>query len=92
LGDISVQGLPIFEVGLEADFVDFLFGFAEDDGTSVASSVEVDEIRDDGVAVVVGTVECEVFYSFGGADFRVLDKVNKFTIRGEVLSGEVKHP
>lgn len=40
LGDVSVEDLGLlFEVGLEEDFVGFLFGLAEDDGSSVSSTI-----------------------------------------------------
>lgn len=57
----------LLKVGLEDDLIGFFLGLAEDDGASVPATVQVDDIRDDGVAVVVGTVECEMFDGLGGA-------------------------
>lgn len=93
LRDVAVKGLRLLlDVGLQHDLVDFPLGLAEDDGAAVATSVKVDEVGDDCVAVVVGAVEGEVLDGLGGADIRVLDKINKFTIRRQILPGKVDDP
>ncbi len=57
LRDVSVEDLGfLLEVGLEKNFVGFLFSLAEDNGSTVSSSVKIDDIRDDGISVVVGTI------------------------------------
>lgn len=37
----------LLKIGLEEDLIGFFFGFAEDDSTSVASTVEVNDVCDD---------------------------------------------
>lgn len=82
----------LFKVSFGKDLISLFFGLAEDDSTSMTTTVEVDDVSDDGVAMVIGTVECEVFYSFGCSDFGVLDEVYDFAIGGEVLAREVDDP
>ena len=50
----------LLKVGLEQDFVGFFLGFTENDGPTMSASVEVDNVGDDGVAVVEGAVEGEM--------------------------------
>lgn len=57
LGDISMQWLPVLEIGLQSDLVDLFFSFAEYDGSAMPTAVHVNEVCDDGVAMVVGAVE-----------------------------------
>lgn len=74
LWDVAVKDLGLlFEVGLEQDFVGFFFGLAEDDGSSVSSSVKVDNVGDDGVSVVVWAVEGHMFNGFGGSHTSILN-------------------
>ena len=51
----------LLQVCLQHDLVGLPLGLAEDDGSSVSSSVEVDYVCDDGVSLVVGNAEGEMF-------------------------------
>jgi hypothetical protein len=68
LRDVAMQNLRLlFQVGLEQDLIRFFLGLAEDDGSTVPTTVQVDYISNDRVAVVVRAIECEMFDCFGGA-------------------------
>ncbi len=74
LWDVSVKDLGLLlEIGFKQDFIGFLFGLAENDGSAVSSSIEVDDVSDDGVPMIVGAVEGHVFDSFGGSHARILN-------------------
>jgi hypothetical protein len=74
LGDVSVKDLGLLlEVGFEQDFVGFPFGFTENDGSAVSSSVKVNDVSDDGISMVVRAVEGHVFDSFGGSHASILN-------------------
>jgi len=48
LRNVTVQNLSLLlQVGFQEDFVGFLFGLAENNGSSVSSSVKVDDVGDD---------------------------------------------
>ena len=70
----------LLEVGLQEDLIGLLLGFGEDDRPAVSSSIEVDNVGNDGVAVVVGTVESEVLDGLGGPDFGILDEVDELSV------------
>lgn len=74
LGDVSMEDLGfLFQVSLQEDLVGFLFGLAENDGSAMSSSIKVDNVGDDGVSVVVRTVEGQVLYGFGSPNVRILN-------------------
>ncbi len=74
LGDVTVQDLGLlFEVGFQQDFIGFPFGLAEDDGSSVSTSVQVDDVSDDGISVVVWAAKGHVFNGFGCSHARILN-------------------
>lgn len=82
----------LFEIGFRKYLIGLFLGLTEDNGTSVASTIQVDDVSDDGVAVVVGAVEGQVFDGFRGPDLGVLDEVDEFTVGREVFAGEVDDP
>ena len=59
----------LLQVCLQDDLICFPLGLAEDNGSSVPSSVEVYYISYDGVPLVVWAGEGEMFYGLGGPDF-----------------------
>lgn len=63
----------LFKISFKKDFIGFLFGLTEDDGSSVSSSVKIDNIGNDGVSMIVWTVKGKVFNSFGGSHSRILN-------------------
>ncbi len=63
----------LLEIGFKEDFIGFLFGFTEDDGSSMPATVEVDDVGDDGISMVVGAVKGHVFNGFGGFHTRILN-------------------
>jgi hypothetical protein len=76
----------LLEVGLEKNFVGFSFGFAEDDGPSVASTIEIYYIGNDSIAMIIRAVEGEVFDSFRAADFGVFDEIDELAIGRQIGS------
>lgn len=51
----------LLEIGLQKDLVCLSLRLTEDDGSTMTTSVKVDDVRDDRVAVVIRTVEGQVF-------------------------------
>jgi hypothetical protein len=70
----------LLEVRLQEDLVGFFLGFSENDCSTVASTVEVDDVSDDGVSMIVGAVEGEVLDSLGGPDFGIFDEVDELSV------------
>lgn len=70
----------LLEVRLQEDFVGFFLGFSENDCSTVASTVEIDDVSDDGVSMVIGAVEGEVLDSLGGPDFGIFDEVDELSV------------
>lgn len=68
-----MQWLPVLEIGLQSYLIDLFFGFAKDDGPAMATAVHVDEVCDDGVAMIVGAVEGQMLHRLGRLDLRILD-------------------
>lgn len=93
LWDVSMQHLSLLlEVSLQQDLISFLLSLAEDNGAAMATTVKIDDISDDRIAVIVRAVEGEMFYGFRGTYLWVLDEVNKLSIRGEISPGEFDYP
>jgi hypothetical protein len=93
LRDIAMQDLSLLlEIGFGKYLIGLFLGLTENNSTSMASTVEVDDVGNDGVAVVVGTVEGQVLNSLGSPDIGVLDEVDYFTVRREIFAGEVDDP
>lgn len=63
----------LLEIRLEQDLIGFFLGLAEDNCSAVSSSIEVDDIGDDGVSVIVGAVKGEMLDSFGGSYASILN-------------------
>ncbi len=62
LRDVSMQNLSLLlEIGLQKDLIGLSLRLTEDDGSTMTTSVKVDDVRDDRVAVVIRTVEGQVF-------------------------------
>jgi hypothetical protein len=51
----------LLEIGLQKDLIGLSLRLTEDDGSTMTTSVKVDDVRDDRVAVVIRTVEGQVF-------------------------------
>ena len=63
----------LLKVCFQQNFIGFLFGLTEDDGSSVSASVQVDDISNDGISMVVGTIEGHMFNGFGSSHAIILN-------------------
>lgn len=58
LRDISMEDLSLlFKISFKENFVGFLFGFAENNCSSVSSTVKVDNIGNNRISMIVRAVE-----------------------------------
>ena len=74
LGDVAVEHLGfLLKIGFQQDLVGFFLGLAENDGSSVATTIKVHDVSDDRVSVVVWAAECHVLNGFGGPHARILN-------------------
>ena len=63
----------LFKVCFKQDFIGFSFGLTEDDGSSVSSSVQVNDISDDSVSVVIRAVKGQMLDSFRSSHISILN-------------------
>ena len=82
----------LLQIGLESYVVGFSLGLAEDDGSSMTTTVEVDNVCDDGHPVGIWATHAKVLYSFGGLHSGFLDQVNVLSVLGEIFPREIYHP
>jgi len=75
----------LFEIGLGKYLVGLFFCLTENNSTSMSSTIEVDDISDNGVSVVIGAVESQVLDCLGCPDFGVLDEINDLTVWRQIF-------
>lgn len=71
----------LFEISLKHDLIGFFLGLTEDDGPAVPATVKVDNISNNCISVMVGTVQAQMLHSLGSPDLRVLDEINEIFFR-----------
>lgn len=68
-----MEWLPVLEVRLKSDLIDFFFGLTEYYCSAVSSSVHVYKISDDRISMIIGTIQGQMLHGLGGTYLRVLD-------------------
>ncbi len=87
-----MKWLPILEIRFESNFVNFFLGLTEYDSSPMSATIQVYKISDNRIPMIIRTIQGQMLHGLGGTYLRILDQIHKFTIRREILPGEVEHP